>query len=259
MALLIIADSHIEALTEVISRLASIRALTAEERDLLYKAASDHASNVMLEVGVLWSEAISVPDNYQKSQEEFFGDLKSADNELHTQVKAFSDYVGIWFTKGNHPPPYYSDRITVILRKAKRFDLEKEFLTVYFKHFWSPYGSSADQKLGERAKKIGINIPSIPSKSMWYKPDTRQWAEELNIRNLAIDIPTLKWGEDPNKTLQYKYYCLQCAGTEHDLDDETDMSVLVKCKKCKARFGNWGDIQKWLSRITKKYVQLHSS
>lgn len=57
-----------------------------------------------------------------------------------------------------------------MLRKAKLFDLEKRFLTAYFKHFWTERGSSRSYDLGVRAMKIGVDIPAPPDKSPLPRP-----------------------------------------------------------------------------------------
>jgi hypothetical protein len=257
MALLQIPDFHLEALAKVVSQLEVRKPLTADEENRLYKAASNQASLSMLEEGGSWGQAMDFPENYQKTEEEFFSDLKSINENLLEQVRAFSHFVSAWFSKGSHPPPYYADRITTILRKAKRFDLEKGFLAAYFKHFWSPMGSAKDQKLGERAKKIDLNIPAIPSSSTWYRVEEREWAAELNIKNLSIDIGPPNQAIGSKVIVDYKFYCLQCGGKVLDVDDESDELARVQCKKCKTYFGVWGRINTWLSRIAKKYVQLH--
>ena len=162
MGSLTIPSSHIDALLDVINHLKHTTPLTADEKMKLHEVANTKTLYGVLNKGLSWGEASGDTSIYQKPQDEFFADLKSINDNLYEQVKFFSGFVEAWFTKGSRPPPYYTDRIAIILRKAKLFELEKEFLKAYFKHFWSERGSAKDRKLGERAVKVGINIPSIP-------------------------------------------------------------------------------------------------
>jgi hypothetical protein len=259
MAILHIEESHLEALSKLISQLNDRQSITFEEANHLSRAASKKITNTVFEKGVSWGQAAGYPEIYRKSEEDFFSHQKSINDNLFEQVKLFSQFVDKWFLTGDYPPPNYANRIVTILRKAKFFDVEKEFLVVYFKHFWSPYGSSKDQKLGERAKKIGVNIPAIPSTSSWYRPKERGWAAELNIQHLSIDIEKSKSERESTANYNVTFYCLQCACTVLDVDDENNQLSSVKCKKCTVKFGEWGSIQTWISRISKSYFILHGS
>lgn len=119
----------------------------------------------MVSTGKTYGQSTGVQDIYSLSQGDFFSYLRNIDNDLGAQIKQFSLFVDRWFQVAEHPPPHFTWRITVILRKAKLFELEREFLAAYFKHFWTERGSSRDRDLGRRAVKIGISIPSIPDSS----------------------------------------------------------------------------------------------
>lgn len=256
MASLDIPETDVNALITVICKLNGRQPLTKEEERKLYESSSSKASLAVLDDGVTWGEAWGVPDIYQKPEDEFFEGLRSINDNLLEQLKLFSFFVENWFVKGSHPPPHYADRITVILRKAKRFDLEKDFLIAYFKHFWSLTGSAKDQKLGERAKSIGINIPSIPVSSPWYRAEEIGWAENIGVKNLSVDINQYKPVSELDTTVNFKFYCLQCGGKVLDVEDDNNDSSITRCKKCKTEFGTFGDIKIWLSKIAKKYTQL---
>lgn len=95
----------------------------------------------------------------------------NAKDDLDWQVDLFSARFTDYMHRAERPPPNIPWRITVILRRAKITDLEANFLASYFRHFWSERGSSTDTKLGERAVKIGISIPSIPDSTPLPLPD----------------------------------------------------------------------------------------
>lgn len=256
MASLHIPESHLNVLVSLINKLKECQVLSKDEVSRLHTSASDNTFKTLISDGVSWGVAWGGADIYQKPEDEFFEGLRSINDNLLEQLKLFSFFVDDWFGKGSHPPPHYADRITVILRKAKRFDLEMDFLTAYFRHFWSLTGSTKDQKLGERAKSIGIDIPSIPVSSQWYRAEEIAWAEELKIKNLAVDINRVKPEGETESIVNFKFYCLQCGGKVLDVEDDGDDSSKARCKKCKTDFGLMGDVKLWLSRIAKKYIQI---
>lgn len=79
--------------------------------------------------------------------------LKQIKNDLCAQVQITDRMLDDWNRVGEYPAPGYPSRICVILRKAKLYDLEFEFLSAYCRHFNSK--ASAGDKLTERARKIG--------------------------------------------------------------------------------------------------------
>lgn len=84
--------------------------------------------------------------------------MKAADNDLGQQVSIVQKSFDYWLKTGEIPAPYYAFRIAVILRKAKRKDLEKQFLEAWVRHFPDGNGKRyAD--LVERARKMGIEVP----------------------------------------------------------------------------------------------------
>lgn len=253
-----IPDSHLEALNNIISQLNRREVLTSGESDRLYEASSRKAMKMVFDESEPFGVALGYPDEYKKTEKEFFSYMRLINDDLHEQVRLFSQFVELWFSMGEAPPPHYPNRIAIILRKAKLFDLEKDFLSAYFKHFWFELGSSTDTKLGERAKKIGISIPAIPDRSSFVGAEGKKLAAEYKIKNLSVDI------EPPNEpigsktTFNYKFYCLQCAGTVINVDDESNKLSLVKCTKCETEFGSWGNIYMWLTDLSKIYLDLRS-
>ncbi|AQS61796.1 hypothetical protein AGRHK599_LOCUS1201 [Rhizobium rhizogenes] len=99
------------------------------------------------------------------------GEPANAKDDLDWQVDLFNARFTDYLLRAEWPPPNISWRITVILRRVKRLDLEAAFLASYFRHFWSERGSSTDTKLGQRAVKIGIDIPGVPDSTPLPVPD----------------------------------------------------------------------------------------
>lgn len=158
-------EAHLDALRQVIERLERQPKLTLEQREELKQRRLSNFSSafsVMLKEGKTLGQTEPLQSIYQLPEQEFFCHLKTTKDDMYEQVKTFDGFLDRWTTDGMQPPPYWTWRITVILRKAKLYDVEKRFLSAYFRHFWSQRGSSTDTKLGDRALKIGLPIPSAP-------------------------------------------------------------------------------------------------
>jgi len=102
--------------------------------------------------------------------------------QLYVFDLVFTDYLRL----ASPIPPNIPWRITVILRRAKRSDLEAMFLASYFRHFWSPRGSAKDTKLGERALKIGVDIPGIPDSTPLPLPEIE--GTEFSSHGLTLTL-----------------------------------------------------------------------
>lgn len=87
-----------------------------------------------------------------RSEDEFREKLRSIDNDLGEQIRIVQEGVEDYFTTGMMPAPYYAWRVAVILRKAKEFELEAEFLEAFSTHFRAGLGRRY-QRIAERAPK----------------------------------------------------------------------------------------------------------
>lgn len=84
---------------------------------------------------------------------EFYG--KIADQDLGWNVLFLGRLFDDWFANAHSVPPHWANRICVLLRKNKLFDLEREFLAAYLPHNDTSMESTTTKKLFERASKIG--------------------------------------------------------------------------------------------------------
>jgi hypothetical protein len=87
-----------------------------------------------------------------RSEEEFRAKLRSVDNNLREQIRIVREGVEDYFRTGMMPAPYYAWRVAVILRKAKEFELEADFLEAFSAHFRKGLGRRY-QQIAERAPK----------------------------------------------------------------------------------------------------------
>jgi len=147
----------LDALTSLLQRLETTPLLSAEEAAKRSKKFYAAMSARMFDEGVSSGVAAGVPSHLTGSEEHFRAEMARMDNLLGEQVRIFQEGLDQWFTHGERFPPYYPYRIAVILRKAKRPDLEADFLRGYVRHFghWR-HGGARYAQIVERAMKVGV-------------------------------------------------------------------------------------------------------
>lgn len=147
------------AIDALIERLA-----VAEQIDhmaLWEQAKEERRANIerMFEEGISWGEAMGAHPILNQSENSFRAELQSIQQNLDAQIDIFGYDLDEYFRTGDHPPPYYPMRIAIILRKQGESDRERRFLSAYFNHFAMKRGSRTDEKLVERATKLGVYAP----------------------------------------------------------------------------------------------------
>ncbi|WP_145923428.1 hypothetical protein [Sphingopyxis macrogoltabida] len=85
---------------------------------------------------------------------EFFG--KMADQDLGWNVQFLGRLLDDWFANAHFMPPHWPDRICVLLRKAKEFELERDFLAAFIRHYMTPFTTPKNCRILARASKIGV-------------------------------------------------------------------------------------------------------
>lgn len=119
--------------------------------------------DTMFSDGLSFGETTNAPPILNQPEEEFCAALKVIDNNIIEQIKIIEHCLPRWFSMGEFPPPYYAWRIAVILGKAKEYGRERKFLHAYLLNFRSRFGGSrTDERLVERAEKMGIELPRRP-------------------------------------------------------------------------------------------------
>jgi hypothetical protein len=113
----------------------------------------------MISTGVSYGVASEAPDHLTQGEELFQTEMARMNDLVLEQVRIFQQGLDRWFEHGETFAPYYPYRIAVILRKAKRRDLEETFLRAHVQHFrtWT-IGGFRYVEILERAAKMGISI-----------------------------------------------------------------------------------------------------
>lgn len=141
-------------LRSLIERLNKSELLDLHVADEMERAYNRAAVRGMTETGKSFGEVTPGLAHLNQPEADFRAHMRRIDNDLTEQVRIVTEIVDGWFDHGAFPPPYYANRIAVILRKEKRFDLERDFIAAYVRHF--PF----DAKLRDRAARVGILPPA---------------------------------------------------------------------------------------------------
>jgi hypothetical protein len=154
-----LSEADLAALAGLVDRLRDTPLLPEGEAERRRRAFYAGVAHRMIGESVTSGVAVNAPDHLIQGEEHFRDEMARMDNLLREQVRIFQQGLDQWFEHGDRFAPYYPFRIAVILRKAKRGGLEKEFLEAYVSHFatWRPGGSRYGQIL-DRAAKLGIPI-----------------------------------------------------------------------------------------------------
>ena len=112
-----------------------------------------------LDDGLTYGQASGAPEFLNQDEESFRAFVKKVDQNLEWQCETVAAAFDRYQKTGEVPAPHYPMRIAVLLRKAKDFDREKQFLAAWCRHFPSGNGATYGV-LVERAKKAGAIQPS---------------------------------------------------------------------------------------------------
>lgn len=127
---------------------------TAKERDALWRQHSQSVTAKMLQTGESYGAASGGPSFLTLPEDQARSHIKSIDNDLAAQIEIVRSSFGHYRKTGDIPAPYYAWRIAVILGKSKEYDLERQFLAAWCRHF-GHRGGARYAAIHARAKKKG--------------------------------------------------------------------------------------------------------
>ena len=119
-----------------------------------YRRTVHDATAKMLDEGITYGRASGAPEFLNQDEKSFRAFMKKADQDIRWQCDTVSESFKRFLKIGETPAPHYPMRVAILLRKAKDFEREKQFLAAWCQHF--PSGNGAKYAaLVERAKKVG--------------------------------------------------------------------------------------------------------
>jgi len=158
-AKIVLSPEEIQGVEILIERLNKTHFLPPEEAERRHRKFAKSTTARMISTGISYGVASEGPNHLTQGEEHFRSEMVRMNDLVLEQVRIFQQGLDQWFELGVPFAPYYPYRIAVILRKAKRRDLEERFLRAYVRHFrtWTTGGSQFTEIL-ERAANMGIPI-----------------------------------------------------------------------------------------------------
>jgi hypothetical protein len=151
-----------ELLETLIARLERSPVLTAAQESALWDKFREEKIDwigMALE-GKTYNQATGGMEIYNQPEADFKAEIRRTDNDLKVQIDRFNVGLDRWFEIGETHPPYFPERIAIILSKRKELERERRFLAAYSRHFAKPTGYK--NKVVLRAEKKGAFDPFNP-------------------------------------------------------------------------------------------------
>jgi hypothetical protein len=133
--------------------------MSPEEQSRLSHSFTRKAAAKMLDEGLTYGRASGAPEFLNQDEAAFRAFMKTVDQDLAWQCETVAAAFDRYQLSGEVPAPHFPMRVTVLLRKAKDFDRERDFLAAWCRHF--PRGAGVKYAaLVDRAMKVGALGPS---------------------------------------------------------------------------------------------------
>lgn len=136
-------QDQIDRLLALIQTLQHEAPLPIAEARRRHKAFSSAVMDRMFKDGISYGQASSAVlgpgqnplEHLNQDQDAVRAYLHGIDNDLGAQLAILEGAFSLWFSIGEVVAPYYAWRVALILRKAKRRDLELKWLAAWCRHF----------------------------------------------------------------------------------------------------------------------------
>lgn len=135
-------------------RFEAVERLTAADLERFEEEKRERFRSVMTKCEIIPDQSKEAPPFLSLPEADFRAHLRTIDNDLVEQVAIVDRGFTIYVQTGEIPAPYFPWRIAVILRKAKREDLEERFLAAWLKHFEGRGGGARYGQLAARFRKL---------------------------------------------------------------------------------------------------------
>jgi hypothetical protein len=148
----VVSEQGVSSVRELIAYLNSRPKLSPDEVKRKHEAYFERVFGQMPRTGATYGEATGSPGTAVTTTDEaeFRKHLRAIDNDLLEQARIVTEGVHHYFENGEYPAPYYAWRIAVVLRKAKQYQLELEFLEAFSAKF--------SDGIGQRYRDIAERI-----------------------------------------------------------------------------------------------------
>lgn len=160
-------QDQIDRLLGLIQRLQHEAPLPIAEARRRHKAFSTAVMDRMLQDGISYGQASSAVlgpgqnplEHLNQDQDAVQTHMRSIDNDLGAQLAILEAAFSLWFSIGEVVGPYYAWRVALILRKAKRRDLELKWLSSWCRHFGPKeyWNGQRFKALAERFQSMSAN------------------------------------------------------------------------------------------------------
>lgn len=131
-------DEDIRSVEALISRLRDTPVLSDEKAEAQRRVHLSEAMQKMRAGDLTYGVATGAPSHLVQGEEHFRSEMKRMQDRIEDQIRITSHGLDQWFGRGEWAPPFYPYRIAIILRKAKRPDLEVAFINAHERHFPNP-------------------------------------------------------------------------------------------------------------------------
>lgn len=161
-------QDQIDRLLGLIQTLQHEAPVSIAEARRRHKAFSTAVMDRMFQDGITYGQASSAVlgpgqnplEHLNQDQNAVQAHLRSIDNDLGAQLAILEAAFSLWFSIGEVVAPYYAWRVALILRKAKRHDLELKWLSAWCRHF-----GPEEYWGGQRFKALADRFQSMSAKS----------------------------------------------------------------------------------------------
>ncbi|ORE97465.1 hypothetical protein [Aurantimonas sp. 22II-16-19i] len=229
------------SIIRLIERIDGMDPMTREREITLRAKLRERWINGLTENGLVRSgDAAEAHPMYRLPETEFRQFLRRTDNDPDEQAAILNHHLDGYERYGEFVPPYPAWRIVVILRRAKRRDLEARFLVSWLRCFYAGIGTRYDE-LELRARKLGVDLSSLPPRPI------RTPRAPHDVCNLSMRVKSVT-PQDTDGTSYYfdfDYHCTECGSYRLSYDDGIDLTydTAMYCGECKVPFGRYGAIQ----------------
>lgn len=202
----------------------------------------------MLATGKTLGSVNGSPDIYKLSEAEFKAHMKAIANDLHAQCDLIDQFFDLWLDRAEAMPSGFAARVAVVLRKMKRLDIEKQFLTAYYRHGGTEWHGVGGRKLAMRAEKIGAYDPPEPLEVVKLLWDTNT----IEMKVLAsADV-------DGRLEVSATTSCRMCGRSDLSAPVDGGDERLIRCNVCQVNIVSVGAAKALANHLGRKFIEGNS-